>query len=272
MELNKGNGGKGSNSSSSNKIGKICVSIPADTPEALKASIGYALDQGADIIEVRFDYISKDMVSDILYSINDQKDSMIFTCRRRDEGGKYDGSEQDRVSIIKRLASFRPMLVDVEYSTLLENDELHDQLKALNADILVSYHNFKETPSLDSMLDTLNEISKRYSNNIKIVTMANSLDDNIKILSLYKHITNNNNNNTNLIAFCMGEYGIASRILCMLLGSPFTYASLNDALAPGQLTIKQMRFIYEQIRYISIDTGYISNDLLRLIEVAKGVR
>jgi len=72
------------------------------------------------------------------------------------------------------------MLVDVEYNTLLENDELHDQLRALNADLLVSYHNFKETPSLDNMLDTLNEISKRYSNNIKIVTMANSLDDNIK--------------------------------------------------------------------------------------------
>jgi 3-dehydroquinate dehydratase, type I len=272
MKLTKSNGDKGKGNSSSSKIGKICVSIPADTPEALKTSIGYALDQGADIIEVRFDYTSKDMVSDILYSINDQKDSMIFTCRRRDEGGKYDGSEHDRVSIIKRLASFRPMLVDVEYNTLLENDELHDQLRALNADLLVSYHNFKETPSLDNMLDTLNEISKRYSNNIKIVTMANSLDDNIKILSLYKHITNNNNNNTNLIAFCMGEYGIASRVLCTLLGSPFTYASLKDALAPGQLTIKQMRFIYEQIRYISIDTGYISNELLRLIEVAKGVR
>ncbi len=266
MKLNKSNWDKGNSTS---KIGKICVSIPADTPESLNASIRNALDQGADIIEVRFDYISKDIVSDILYSINDQKDSMIFTCRRRDEGGKYDGSEHDRVSVIKRLASFRPMLVDVEYSTLLENDGLYDQLRALNADLLVSYHNFKETPSLDSMLDTLNEISKRYSSNIKIVTMANSLDDNIKILTLYKHITNNN---ISLIAFCMGEYGIASRVLCTLLGSPFTYASLKDALAPGQLTIKQMMFIYEQIRHISIDTGYISNELLRLIEVAKGVR
>ncbi len=259
--------------------GKICVSLPADTPEGLRTSIEYALNQGADMIEVRFDYTSKDMVSDMLASIMDYKDSMIFTCRRRDEGGMYDGSEHERVSIIKRLASFRPMFVDVEYSTLLENDELYDQLRALNADLLVSYHNIKETPSIDSMLDTLKEINnKKYSNNIKIVTMANSLDDNVKTLALYRHLRSMASNygyGINLIAFCMGEHGIVSRILCALLGSPFTYASLNNAVAPGQLTIKQMKFIYEQLEHVSIDEeSYLSDYsmVLRLIELAKGVR
>ena len=35
----------------------------------------------------------------------------------------------------------------------------------------------------------------------------------------------------------MGEAGVLSRILCTLIGNaPFTYASLDKALAPGQLT------------------------------------
>ncbi|MGN6708088.1 MAG: type I 3-dehydroquinate dehydratase [Candidatus Nitrosocosmicus sp.] len=43
----------------------------------------------------------------------------------------------------------------------------------------------------------------------------------------------------------MGELGILSRVLCNIVGdSPFTYASIEKAVAPGQLTIKQVRMIY----------------------------
>jgi 3-dehydroquinate dehydratase-1 len=43
----------------------------------------------------------------------------------------------------------------------------------------------------------------------------------------------------------MGELGILSRVLCNVIGdSPFTYATIEKAVAPGQLTINQMRSIY----------------------------
>jgi 3-dehydroquinate dehydratase len=53
--------------------------------------------------------------------------------------------------------------------------------------------------------------------------------------------------NINLITFCMGEHGVLSRVLCTYAGAPFTYASLTDAIAPGQLTLKQMRSIYDTL-------------------------
>jgi 3-dehydroquinate dehydratase I len=50
------------------------------------------------------------------------------------------------------------------------------------------------------------------------------------------------------IFFAMGEAGVLSRILCTLIGNaPFTYASLDKALAPGQLTVQQMKKLYEKI-------------------------
>ena len=48
----------------------------------------------------------------------------------------------------------------------------------------------------------------------------------------------------NLVAFAMGEAGAISRILCTVIGdAPFTYASLGKAIAPGQMTIEQMKSI-----------------------------
>ena len=69
----------------------------------------------------------------------------------------------------------------------------------------------------------------------------------------------------------MGEYGILSRILCTLLGSPFTYASLVESVAPGQLTLREMRSIYAAI---PANYSYTEDrsKLLRLISDVRGVR
>jgi 3-dehydroquinate dehydratase-1 len=44
----------------------------------------------------------------------------------------------------------------------------------------------------------------------------------------------------------MGELGIVTRILCNIVGdSPFTYATNDAAVAPGQLTIDQLKAFHE---------------------------
>ena len=51
---------------------------------------------------------------------------------------------------------------------------------------------------------------KKFSNNIKIVTMAKAINDGSRILSLY-----NNSNNVRLVAFSMGSFGRISRLLLL---------------------------------------------------------
>ena len=80
-----------------------------------------------------------------------------------------------------------------------------------------------------------------FSKNIKIVTTAKSLVDSTKIMSLY-----NPDNRINLIAFCMGEVGRHSRILCLYLGSPFTYVSLGKPIAPGQFSLDEVKSIFSK--------------------------
>ena len=47
----------------------------------------------------------------------------------------------------------------------------------------------------------------------------------------------------------MGEQASFSRILCLYLGSPFTYVSLGKAIAPGQFSLNEMKtFVYKNGR------------------------
>ena len=64
------------------------------------------------------------------------------------------------------------------------------------------------------------------------------------IPQMYFH--SNNSPKLNLIAFAMGDYGRMSRIICLYLGSPFTYVSLGKPVAPGQFSLEQIKKILKK--------------------------
>lgn len=225
----------------SNKF-KVCVSLATNSVDKLSGLISTALQKRADFVEIRFDYeIYKD-IDQALDITSKIKNTAIFTLRSKDEGGFYDGSNRERILLLKKMAMTRPMLLDIEISTLKKDKVIGQFLSENKVPILVSSHDFRKTSSLSTLVKKFQDM-RRYSNYVKMVTTARSFEDNFKLLSLY-----DKNDNTKLIAFAMGEYGILSRVLCNLYGgSPFTYASLEKPLAPGQLDIVLMKKIYDRI-------------------------
>ena len=215
---------------------KTCVSIAEKTPKKLKQTLTKALKK-SDYAEIRFDFLNPNLVPDALQQIKKDLRKCVCTLRPVSEGGKFEGGEKNRISIIKLIAEYNPFLLDVELNTLSKNKNLRRYLKNTGTDILVSWHNFKQTPSNSALKKKLTQM-KKISNNIKIVTMAKSINDATRVLSLYK------NNNTKLIAFSMGNYGRISRILCLFLGSPYTYASLGKPIAPGQFSVDEVKSIF----------------------------
>ena len=215
---------------------KTCASVAEKTPKRLKQTLTKALKK-SDYAEIRFDFLNPNLVPDALQQIKKDLRKCVCTLRPVSEGGKFEGGEKNRISIIKLIAEYNPFLLDVELNTLSKNKNLRRYLKNTGTDILVSWHNFKQTPSNSVLKKKLAQMEK-ISNNIKIVTMAKSINDATQVLSLYK------NNNTKLIAFSMGNYGRISRILCLFLGSPYTYASLGKPVAPGQFSVDEVKSIF----------------------------
>ena len=215
---------------------KTCASVTEKTPKRLKQTLTKALKK-SDYAEIRFDFINPNLVPDALQLISKDLRKCVCTLRPVSEGGKFSGSEKNRISIMKLIAEYNPFLLDVELNTLSKNKNLRRYLKSTGTDILVSWHSFKQTPSNSVLKKKLAQMEK-ISNNIKIVTMAKSINDATQVLSLYK------NNNTKLIAFSMGNYGRISRILCLFLGSPYTYVSLGKPVAPGQFSVDEVKSIF----------------------------
>ncbi len=194
----------------------------------------------ADYAEIRLDFLNPSQIPSCLKQTEPYLDRCVCTLRPKSEGGKFQGSEKERVSILKLIAEFEPHLLDVEFNTLRKDKKLHQYLKRTGVDILISWHDFTKTPSeqqLKSMAKKMSSLSK----NIKIVTTARTIGDTLRILNLYKGVPHR----LNLIAFAMGDYGMTSRILCTRLGSPFTYVSLGKPIAPGQLSLDEMKSIFK---------------------------
>jgi 3-dehydroquinate dehydratase-1 len=214
---------------------KTCVSIAETTPKKIQSALKRAL-QKSDYAEIRFDFLRPEQIPDTLQRIQKHLSRCICTLRPKSEGGKFEGSEQNRVSILKLIAEYVPHLLDIEFSTILKNKSLLEYVRRTGTQILVSWHDFNGTPSFSTLYSKMQKM-KKLSKNVKIVTMANSVNDATVVLSLYRK------QDENLVAFSMGDYGKVSRILCMSLGSPFTYVSLGKPIAPGQFSVDEVKSI-----------------------------
>lgn len=216
---------------------KTCVSVAESTQSKFYSSLKKAA-QKSDYMEMRLDFLKPDQIPDILQKTAKYLPRCVCTLRPKSEGGRFSGPEHERIMILKLLAEYRPFMVDIELSTLSKNPDLLQYVKKTGTKILVSWHDFKKTPSRSKLVSILKKMQK-FSTNIKIVTTANSIKDSATILSLYKI------KGQNLIAFAMGDYGKITRILCLCLGSPYTYVSLGRPVAPGQFSIDEVKSLFD---------------------------
>ncbi|MCJ8306281.1 MAG: type I 3-dehydroquinate dehydratase [Nitrosopumilus sp.] len=215
---------------------KTCVSIAEKTPQKLKQVLKIALKK-SDYVEVRFDFLKIEQIPDALEIIKKDLNKIVCTLRPNTEGGKFLGKEKERIAIIKLIAEYNPFLLDIEFNTLKKNSSLVKYLKSTKTNLLVSWHDFKKTPNSTELKKKINQMSK-FSSNVKIVSTAKSTDDSTRMLELYSKKGKNN-----LISFAMGDFGRISRILCLYLGSPYTYVSLGKAIAAGQFSVDEVKKI-----------------------------
>ena len=215
---------------------KTCISIAENSPNKISNKLKTALKK-SDYVEVRLDFLEIEQIPKALEIIKKDLNKIVCTLRPKAEGGKFSGNEEERLSIIKLVAEYNPFLLDVEFNTLKKNKDLVKYLKSTKTKLLVSWHDFKKTPKSIELKNKIKQMSK-FSSNVKIVSTAKSTEDSIRMLELY-----DNKGKNNLISFAMGEPGKISRILCLYLGSPYTYVSLGKAVAPGQFSIDEIKKI-----------------------------
>jgi len=215
---------------------KMCTPVSGTTIEEFLVNLDKT-QKVSDLIELRTDSIRALSMDHIRTIREATSKEAIFTCRSKDEGGLFSDPEAERVRILQRgIGLFE--YVDIELSTVQKHDFSCDD----GTKIIISYHNFVETPSYWDMQKILFEINKYKPDIIKIATM---IHEEFEVNKLYRLLTNKPHSEERIV-IGMGEKGRMTRIIGPLLGSYLTFASTEWCeSAPGQIELSEMKKILE---------------------------
>lgn len=220
-----------------------------DLEGALRAAL-LADEGGADVVEYRVDRVADDI--DLVKTLVDRSPiPCLLTCRPVWEGGDFDGEETARISLFEAagLVTRPPAYIDIElqaYETsanlrqkvhlVVEHD---DQVRAVDAGLILSSHDFEGRPG-DLLRRVRSMVEAPACRVVKLAWRARSIRDNLEAFDLASEMPKPT------IALCMGEFGLASRVLARKFGAHLTFASLDAAsgTAPGQPTLEQIKRLY----------------------------
>ena len=233
---------------------RICAVITEETSTAARAAMNRAAG-AADMIELRLDYLrdfdfkNPDGLHELL---RNKPLPVIITCRAVSEGGNQYVEDDARLRLLVEGAQQLADYCDIEAAHYYEAAKLSPDLSRL----IVSYHNFDETPAdIDSIYDRITELPAAVH---KIAVRANRIADS---LAVFRLLDRARTEGRNLIALSMQEPGLITRVLGPAAGSFLTYASIEQGResAPGQLTCEQLRDLYRvhRISRETIITGVI---------------
>ncbi|MFS9180984.1 type I 3-dehydroquinate dehydratase [Streptococcus timonensis] len=219
---------------------KLVVSVMPKSLEEAQA-IDANRYEDADIIEWRADFLPKDEILQVAPAIFEKfaGREILFTLRTRSEGGEIDLSAQEYVQVIKDVTQlYQPEYVDFEY---FGNKDVFDQMLDF-PNLVLSYHNFQETP--ENMMEILSELTSLNPKVVKVSVMAHTEQDVLDLMNFTRGFKTLNPEQE-YVTISMGKVGKVSRITSDVTGSSWSFASLDVASAPGQISLSNMKKIRE---------------------------
>jgi len=210
----------------------ICASLTEKTVDGMVKVAGKTK---ADLVEVRLDFLQN--FSD-LSKLALIKKPVIATCMPKWEGGKFKGSEKQRIGILEKTLDFASYITIELKAKANARNKLLKKARERKVKVIVAFHDFKKTPSMKEIAGIIRK-ELFIGDFAKIACMPESMVD---VLTLINVLSESKEKNK-IIVLSMGKIGRISRILCPLLGSFLTYGSVSKGreAGPGQLTVDELR-------------------------------
>ncbi len=217
--------------------GGICVAVAMHDTKGVVEAVK-PLEKDIDVVEIRLDAMGEADIPQICRAI---ERPLLFTNRPTWEGGLCSEPEDERLRPLLEAARQKAAYVDLELKTESHyRQKLLTQIHGNRTRLIISHHDFEKTPDAETLSAILRQQAESGAQIGKIVTMAHSHVDVLRVLHLQCEARERN---FPLIAFCMGEAGKLSRIITLLLGGFMTYAAIDEqqATAPGQLSVHRLK-------------------------------
>lgn len=219
---------------------RICIALGFPETEKLLEHARSEVAAGESFFEFRLDHLSspaQGLVAIKKFLHAHAECTLLATCRRHQNHGKFNGSIEEQVRILEAAVNAGAKAVDIEIETAENAVERLDTFRG-RASLMLSYHNYEGTPSPETALRRMMRIP---ADAYKIVTTARKPSDNYRVLALTK-----THPKTPIVVLAMGETGFPSRVLSPAWGGLYTYAAPNSAegTAAGQVSARLLRHLY----------------------------
>jgi 3-dehydroquinate dehydratase/shikimate dehydrogenase len=207
----------------------ICISI---AQESRRLALADMLNAGrqCDLLEVRLDRFGK--APDVGELLSAKKKPIIFSCRRPQDGGDWEGSEEERLAILRQCIISKADYVEIEL-------DVADQIRKFPpAKRVISYTNLRETPA--DIADIYARAQTKSPDVIKLVTPARTPEEAWPLVQILAKPP------VPTVVVGLGKPGIMLTVLGKKIGAPWTYAALERGMEayPGQATISDLEAIY----------------------------
>ena len=225
----------------------ICVPLIGTTNEEIIKEALAAQESDADVVEWRVDHYKHaadvQAVLDVLSHIRTTLKSkvLLFTFRTLEEGGKRPYS-LTQYKILCKAAAESGLIdwidIELEKAEFLGRQFIKE-IKAAKVKLILSNHDFERTPE-DAVLILRIGIMNQFGADIgKLAMMPNQIQDVLRLMGIITKARGFNQ--LPLAIMSMGDLGKISRVSGSLTGSVFTFASLGEASAPGQIPVEHMQ-------------------------------
>jgi 3-dehydroquinate dehydratase type I len=209
----------------------ICVAIQNKTvAECL------ALTKGAELAELRIDLCGFD-ANEVAAVVTQSACPILATCRHDNMG------LEKQELLLKAAVDAGAKYIDLEIEIpQQQRDKLVAYAKSKGCTVIISYHNYKETPDDAEMQKLISDCYAGGADVAKLAVQNNTKADAARTLSLYAL-------GGRLVILGMGAEGIVTRVAAPLLGAEFTFASASPELAtaPGQISKSVLQTIYSAL-------------------------
>lgn len=223
-------------------VNQLIVGVIA-SPADLRFAI--AMRQPPDLFELRLDHLSG-MADQLERRMSILSVPVIITARDPREGGANNLSLSERTDLLLRFLPYAKY-VDVELRSARAFKSLLARARNQNVRRILSFHNFKSTPSPRSLRAKASLAKAHGADIFKVATRTDTPGDLARLVDFVmdkdacRAVASRRRVDLAVSAMGIGKLGAISRLLLARGGSVLNYASLQRSQIEGQLPIEVLR-------------------------------
>ncbi|XP_031270968.1 bifunctional 3-dehydroquinate dehydratase/shikimate dehydrogenase, chloroplastic-like isoform X1 [Pistacia vera] len=226
----------------------ICAPLMVESAEQMVSDMDRAKAEGADIVELRLDFIRNFQPRrDLEIILKNKPLPVLIVYRPKWAGGQYEGDEQKRLEALHIAEELGADYVDFELKVASDFKEKWQMRHQSDTKFVVSHYLGGITPSIEDLNHLVARMEATGADFVKLIASVTDITEIARIFQLISHCQ------VPTIAYSVGERGFMSQILSPKYGVDLVYGSLAGNPDPGLPTIESLVQTYN-VKHIDADT------------------